>query len=262
VAPINPESPTNPDPINPTPPNPTDPIYSGNSDPKYLADLRQYQNNIYSVNNCLIPQVMSQLDTLLHSIVLLINDSFAPASAGVKDPNAPFDLKGNQSYAEVFSRKNAPRWNGNQLIPESADYFSQYTNGNLMINPDLLVSGGESLLALSASGDREDNTLLINMIRIWNSKFIQLASQESFGINDLYKHLVSFIGDATNENLNFVQEQNILAQQLDDKRNRIMGVSLDEEMKNMMIYQHAYAAAARILNVIDSMLQSVITMAS
>jgi len=55
-----------------------------------------------------------------------------------------------------------------------------------------------------------------------------------------------------------VTEQSLLTAQTDEKRSRTMGVSLDEELKNMMIYQHAYGAAARILNVIDSMLDRVI----
>lgn len=61
-----------------------------------------------------------------------------------------------------------------------------------------------------------------------------------------------------NEAKAFSEEQTILATQVDNKRKQVSGVSMDEEMKNMMIYQHAYNASSRILNVIDSMIDKLV----
>jgi flagellar hook-associated protein 1 FlgK len=41
---------------------------------------------------------------------------------------------------------------------------------------------------------------------------------------------------------------------LQEKQESISGVSLDDEMLNLVQYQHAYNAAARFLNVLDEML--------
>jgi len=49
-------------------------------------------------------------------------------------------------------------------------------------------------------------------------------------------------------------------QQLTDQRNSVSGVSLDEESTNMILYQRAYEAAARVVTTVDSMLQTVVNM--
>jgi flagellar hook-associated protein 1 FlgK len=230
-------------------PNPADP-----------AEVYRYNNDVYSLENCFIPQVMRDMDSLVHGIVTLINDALAPVDLlGEKDPVGPYDLNGSQSYTEVFSRKTMPRWNGDTLIPETAgNYYSLYTTGNIEINPELLRAGGANLLTLSPSGDREDNRLLLSLLESWSDRLVDTSGGERVGVNDGYKRLITAIGAETAENLNFMNEQNVLTAGTDEKRAHIMGVSLDEELKNMMIYQHAYGAAARILNVIDSMLDRII----
>lgn len=55
-----------------------------------------------------------------------------------------------------------------------------------------------------------------------------------------------------------VENQENLIGELDDKRQSVSGVSLDEEMTNMIRYQHAYNAAARFINAIDEQLELVV----
>ena len=46
--------------------------------------------------------------------------------------------------------------------------------------------------------------------------------------------------------------------QLSDQRNSISGVSLDEEASNLIRYQNAYQAAAKIITTISDLTQTVI----
>jgi flagellar hook-associated protein 1 FlgK len=46
--------------------------------------------------------------------------------------------------------------------------------------------------------------------------------------------------------------------EIDQERERVKGVSLDEEMANMIKYQHAFAAAARVITAVDEMIGRVI----
>ncbi len=48
--------------------------------------------------------------------------------------------------------------------------------------------------------------------------------------------------------------------QLENYRESVAGVSLDEEMINLVKYQHAYEAAARVINTVDEMLDTVLNM--
>jgi flagellar hook-associated protein 1 FlgK len=54
--------------------------------------------------------------------------------------------------------------------------------------------------------------------------------------------------------------QESIVQQVDDARESAAGVNLDEEMTNMLSYQHAYNAAAKFLSTVDSTIDSLIGM--
>jgi flagellar hook-associated protein 1 FlgK len=53
-----------------------------------------------------------------------------------------------------------------------------------------------------------------------------------------------------------------LINQLNQLRDSVSGVSLDEEMVNMMKYQYAYIAASKLVNASDQLLQTVLAMRS
>jgi len=43
-----------------------------------------------------------------------------------------------------------------------------------------------------------------------------------------------------------------------DRRQQISGVNMDEELSNMIRYQHGYNAAARFITTVNSMLDTII----
>lgn len=47
--------------------------------------------------------------------------------------------------------------------------------------------------------------------------------------------------------------------QLNLRKESVSGVSLDEEMTNLIKYQHAYQAASILVNTIDGMLETLIS---
>ena len=276
----------------------------GSADPKYVTDMIIWQNNqdrvaqlyppgnnaaenkrlyeaamynynyaVWNVNNAMIPKSMVKIDQIVHSIVTMINDALAPKIIGpegnwIMDPNAPFDMYGEQSYVEVFIRDNNDyRDRFDELgvyKPEvPGDYYSQYSVGNLRLNPLLLdTEGGYNFLAFSLSGDREDNRLLLDLLDIWADAGHPQYSIEvggiRYGIQDAYQKFVVHLGIEVEEAVNYVGAQTIQVAEAERKRDSIMGVSMDEELSFMMKYQYAYQAAARIINVIDSMIDTVV----
>ncbi|MCL2462720.1 MAG: hypothetical protein FWF44_08655, partial [Defluviitaleaceae bacterium] len=242
---------------------PVDPGAASPAYPAYLAALRNYQNDAYSAENCFIPKIMRQLDQICHSVVTMVNDSFSPADAGFLPANGPFDAYGNSSGTEIFTRDTMGRWdnaaNPPAIIPENpADYYSLYTVGNIRINPGLLLDGGYNRICLSASGDIEDNTLIQGLLGRWSQNTVDMGALGALSVDEAYRRLMAGLGTETKEAAGFVSDQTVLTDQADKKRSSVMSVSLDEEMKNMMTYQYAYTAAARILNVIDSMMDRVV----
>jgi flagellar hook-associated protein 1 FlgK len=56
----------------------------------------------------------------------------------------------------------------------------------------------------------------------------------------------------------YINSAQLIHDQLSSRQQSISGVSLDEEMAQMIQYQHAYDAAARVLTVADEMLGTII----
>ncbi|MCL2709096.1 MAG: hypothetical protein FWF03_08285 [Defluviitaleaceae bacterium] len=241
----------------------------------YEAAKYNYWIQDWSVKYAMIPQAMQQLDSIVNSIVRMINDAVAPfvedppgSGIYVKDPDAPYDLHGNQSYVEIFTRigrgfENRFDEDGVYIGEEPGNYYSQYSIGNIRLNPLLLdTEGGYNYMAFSLSGDREDNILILEMLLDrWNDPEGPYAIEVNgikYGIQDAYQKFVVHLGLEVEEAINFVNAQSIQVMEAEKKRDAIMGVSMDEELSNMMKYQYAFQSAARILNVIDSMIDTVV----
>ncbi|AEH44340.1 flagellar hook-associated protein FlgK [Thermodesulfatator indicus DSM 15286] len=87
------------------------------------------------------------------------------------------------------------------------------------------------------------------------------ASREKLGeasISDYYTAIVGEVGIATKTVKNSKTFMEDLINQLKMMRDSISGVSLDEEMANLIKYQQAFSASAKILTVADEMLDTLI----
>ncbi len=76
--------------------------------------------------------------------------------------------------------------------------------------------------------------------------------------NEFYTAVVSRIGTQGEETTNRMQSQTALMKNLENMRQSVSGINLDEEMAAMVQYQHGYNAAARMISTIDKMLETVI----
>ncbi len=92
-------------------------------------------------------------------------------------------------------------------------------------------------------------------------KMAMLKSEKSIGrftYEEFFKSIVSDLGISSQEAQKFLENQNILLNNLEQRRQATMGVSLDEEMAEMLKYQHGYDAAARYMKTVDDMISTVI----
>lgn len=90
------------------------------------------------------------------------------------------------------------------------------------------------------------------------AQLLGIAQEYSTTFDDYYRSLVAKLGISSQEASRMTDNQSLLTQQITNKRESISGVSLDEEMTNMIKYQHAYSAAARVINVMDEMLDLIV----
>ncbi|MDR1209244.1 MAG: flagellar hook-associated protein FlgK [Clostridiales bacterium] len=223
----------------------------------------------WSARNCQIPQVQIALDTLVRSVCVMINNAVAPydPATGEKDAaNAPYGLDGSQ-FTEVFSRKYVSRWNGDDYNPETAsDPYSLYSIGNITVNPAILGVADYDKIPLSYSGDQGDQSALLDLIEKWKTgwedgagnKFTALNGEEPVSVGQFYRQMITAAGSEGAQAKSMAESGQIVLNQLDNRRLAVSGVSADEEMTNMLTYQHAYNASARLLNVLDSMMDKLV----
>jgi flagellar hook-associated protein 1 FlgK len=73
-----------------------------------------------------------------------------------------------------------------------------------------------------------------------------------------YRKLIVSLGVEASVATSNLKTQTVIASQVDGSRESVSGVSIDEEMTNMLQFQHAYSAAARMITTIDEMLDTLI----
>ena len=137
---------------------------------------------------------------------------------------------------------------------------SLYTIGNVFVNPEFLHTDGWTRLPLSLSGAQDDTTLVNRIMTEWQRATVVFPGLEHnpMSITAAYTHMVTTNANATDESVGFVREQTTLVQFIDNKRQSIMGVSMDEELQFMLVFQHAYNANARMVNMLDSMIETIL----
>jgi len=76
----------------------------------------------------------------------------------------------------------------------------------------------------------------------------------------MYSNLVLQVGNFGANAQADVNASNLSVQQITDQRSAVSGVSLDEETTNMIRYQRAYEAGARVVTTVDSMFDTLMAM--
>ena len=85
-----------------------------------------------------------------------------------------------------------------------------------------------------------------------------ITSAQTQTLGQYYGQLVSQIGVDTQTAIAGAQAQTQLASNIDKVRQGTNGINIDEETQNLIKYQNAYQATARSMNVLDSLLSTVI----
>jgi len=76
--------------------------------------------------------------------------------------------------------------------------------------------------------------------------------------DDYFRGMAAQLGVDSQAAGRMVDNQQLLMSQLDGQKHQVSGVSLDEEMTNMIKFQHAYNAAARVVTTMDEMLDVIV----
>jgi flagellar hook-associated protein 1 FlgK len=80
------------------------------------------------------------------------------------------------------------------------------------------------------------------------------------GADSVYRKMIVALGVQASTTANSLTTQSAVSTQVDASRESVSGVNIDEEMTNMLQYQHAYAAAGQLVSTVQSMMDTLINM--
>ncbi|MFD2671992.1 flagellar hook-associated protein FlgK [Marinicrinis sediminis] len=229
-----------------------------------------------------VADYMAQLDTMASSIATGEITITIPAGSVLPD-GTTLDGVTYTGAARTLSSDLTVQVNGlNQLhqlgylttdpLQAGDEFFvassgSTITASNISLNP--AIAADSTLIASSmrtmvdGSGTEKvvkgNNTLATLMSELRETKFSFTGGTISEGtIDDYFRSIVGQLGVQTQEAQRQVNNQQVIVDQVDMRRQSVSGVSLDEEMANMIKFQHAYSAAARFMTTYDQLLDKLI----
>jgi flagellar hook-associated protein 1 FlgK len=240
-------------------------------------DLQQSGNNIYynnvpndisknltggqiggwlDIQDEVVPQYQANLDELAGTLIRQVN---ALHSTG-------YTLSG-QTGKKFFD---------NSQVPISGDNMG--ASGYIQLSTDVLdnpanIAAGSIPPAAPGGSSPGDNENALKIVALQTDSSIQIRkwtisdrgtstsnSPQTETTDDYYRTLVGEIGtttEAANENQSFVQST---LDNLQNVRDSVSGVNLDEELTELLKIQRAYEASSKIISIADEMLQSLLQM--
>lgn len=131
----------------------------------------------------------------------------------------------------------------------------------LKVNDDFYTTGGLDKIAAgstktSGSADGSNATILANWLTATPT-----STSESLGnnsLNDYYSSIVSAVGVQSQKATNISANQTTIFSAISTTRDSISGVSMDEELANMIKFQQGYGACAKVLTTMNSMLDTLV----
>lgn len=167
-----------------------------------------------------------------------------------------YQAKLNQVAAALISRVNTLHAAGFGLgppPPTGNNFFAGTDATDIAVDP--VIVSNVSNIAASVDGLSGDNQIAVAIAHVENEK---LLNGNTMTISQTYRGLVSEIGSDITSSGNIAKAQELVLTQLENQRSAVSGVSIDEEMTNLIKFQRSFDAAARIVTTANDMFQTIL----
>ncbi len=204
--------------------------------------------------------------------------TFNAATSQVSDANGTYDIRagklaglfqGMQSISAyqaqldtlantLRTQINTPHMTGvNSLGNTGVLFFNDAVpqTGAIDFDLDATVKGNAQAISCGVSGNAGDGGLALSLSQLRNSTLAGLGNQS---FSDYYNALIGKVGTDAQAAKGAVDSKSSVDRQLDVQIQSVSGVSLDDEMANMLRFQRSYQAAARALSVFDQTTEELI----
>ena len=121
---------------------------------------------------------------------------------------------------------------------------------------DAVLNSADAIAAGRTKGAPGDNRIAIAISNLSSAKGFVDGSDKT--IADLYNAMVGELGTKAGSATRTLHFQKDVLGQLEGFKESLVGVNLDEETTNLVRFQHAYAANAKVITVADEMMQTIL----
>lgn len=132
---------------------------------------------------------------------------------------------------------------------------------NIRVNQDLLDDESKVVTGSGLDSPVGDGSRALEMANLRTKKFDFSTMEFSDGgttMEGAYTNIIIKVGIQGEKAANMVENQSAVLAQLTNKRESVSGVSIDEEVTNLLKYQRSYEANSRVINTLNDMLDTLI----
>jgi flagellar hook-associated protein 1 FlgK len=153
---------------------------------------------------------------------------------------------------------------GTTPLKEGVDYEINYANGTIqMLSPAYDASPLTVNFDYQAGGSKGpgDNTTAMAIANLSNTASMAPNSegQPTQTFTDYYGATIAKVGSDSSSASAELDARKSLITQYQTQQSSVSGVSLDEEMSNLILYQHTYQAATQVISITSKMLDALMT---
>ncbi|MBP3196601.1 MAG: flagellar hook-associated protein FlgK [Butyrivibrio sp.] len=218
-------------------------------------DENYYNDNIAQ---SVIMNVEAEFDQMIHIIMTKINDVLEAAESNPAFLDNMAGLPSDFSLFNVSNTEDTVNYDFNDK-KKAGTILTGFTIMNSEVNP-ILVHDPTVFTFRTIEGN-EDNATTTELKKAFTSEEYVINPNVATRNNFItyYNSLVSQVantGDVFNS-ISKAQEETVSA--VDAAREQITGVSSDEELEYMIMFQNAYNASSRFINVVSEMLEHLVT---
>lgn len=137
------------------------------------------------------------------------------------------------------------------------DFFDPEKTSAANLTLDRAILEDLNHIAASADGNGGDNGTALAISGLRNQRLVAggMATVEEF-----YRELLGEVGARSKEAQTMAENHRLFAQQIENRRQSLQGVSLNDEAAQLVLFQRAYQAAARTVSIIDELMEVTINL--
>ncbi|MCI1858731.1 MAG: flagellar hook-associated protein FlgK [Sporolactobacillus sp.] len=180
------------------------------------------------------PEVLASLDHLASTLAKKFNSVYSETAGGYQNSKGTF------------------------FIGDSTDpaHSGTVTAANIHVNEDLT---GSDVTASEEGAPTGDNTGAQNLADVIASNAYDVDTDgNQMTLKNYLESLIGQIGVNAQSAEQFTKNTNALLEAAQNRQQSISGVSMDEELTNLIQFQHSYAASAKVVTTLDTMLDTII----